>query len=76
MKSKPKANKPLILSKAKKLTDVKSKPQETGFEVVLEDGNIKKDVVEEKTVEKDGKTRKNEKRVRILIQELGNYHIN
>ncbi|XP_044746989.1 RRP15-like protein [Coccinella septempunctata] len=66
LKSKPKANKPLVLSKAKKLTEVKPKPKEAGFEVVLDDGNVKKELVEEKPAESEKNTKTKKKRIKDI----------
>lgn len=43
--NKPKGKRSLVLSKAKKLTDVKEKPKLLGYEVETKDGTVK----EEKT---------------------------
>ncbi|XP_045473174.1 RRP15-like protein [Harmonia axyridis] len=66
LKSKPKPNKPLVLSKAKKLTDVKAKPKESEFEVVQEDGEIKKELVEDKPVEEKKETKVKRKRTKEI----------
>lgn len=44
--NKPKGKRTIVLSKAKKLTDLKEKPKPAGFEVLTTDGEIKEEKVE------------------------------
>ncbi|KAK9877511.1 hypothetical protein WA026_018620 [Henosepilachna vigintioctopunctata] len=48
----PKTKKPIVLHKAKKLTELKEKPKLAGYEVQLNDGKLIEQVVEEPKEEK------------------------
>jgi len=55
--NKPKGKKTLVLSKAKKLTDVrKTKLKDAGFEVQAEDGKIKREQIEEPELSDEDET--------------------
>ncbi|KAL3288339.1 hypothetical protein HHI36_002787 [Cryptolaemus montrouzieri] len=66
LKTKPKANQPIVLSKAKKLTEVKEKPQLAGFEVQLTDGNVKEEVIIQPQTERSEEPKHKRKRKREI----------
>lgn len=63
--NKPKGKKTLVLSKGKKLTNVKKKPQKLEFEVEGADGEIKREVAVEENVDEE-ETEAHERRKVIL----------
>lgn len=64
--NKPKGKKTIVLSKAKKLTDVKKKAKPVGFEVQTTEGVIKEEVVEPENEEEEHKEPLR-KRVNIVV---------
>lgn len=72
--TKPKKKKTLVLSKAKKLTDVNSDDNKTkyaGFETITDTGEVKKDVVvEEKETEEKSEEEKGPPRKKVSNHEI------
>lgn len=69
--NKPKGKKSIVLSKAKKLTDVKEKPKPAGYEVETETGEVKEEKIDpldllEKKLEAEP-TRKRVSRILFIV---------